>query len=348
MPSWNVRCRGPAGQSTLQCDSDMPVFEFQALLQEKTGIAADRQEVLAGFPPKPIEWPSDCAAASLSTLPLVNGDTVVVRERESAAPVVTPPAAEAALPVDEDDDLARAIAASLEVSLPQPSKAGAPQVAELSQLQTPSAIQSNAVATSSTGPGQPAPTSVQLADGSCVVRRVIDSDNSCLFNAMGYVMEHSRLKSKELRGVIANVVSSNPDMYNEAFLGKENAEYCKWIQEPSKWGGAIELSILSAHYQREIAAYDISTQRCDLYGCVAGYSEQVMLLYDGLHYDAIAISAFDGAPEELDITIFEPKLPTSICAKEGAAKLACQIGLKGEKEAVEHAKSTGHSNFSEY
>jgi ubiquitin thioesterase OTU1 len=26
----------------------------------------------------------------------------------------------------------------------------------------------------------------------------------------------------------------------------------------------------------------------------------------------------------------------------------CQIGLKGEKEAVEHAKTTGHSNFSEY
>jgi ubiquitin thioesterase OTU1 len=27
---------------------------------------------------------------------------------------------------------------------------------------------------------------------------------------------------------------------------------------------------------------------------------------------------------------------------------ACQLGLKGEKEAVEHAKATGHSNFTEY
>lgn len=26
----------------------------------------------------------------------------------------------------------------------------------------------------------------------------------------------------------------------------------------------------------------------------------------------------------------------------------CQIGLKGEKEAVEHAKATGHQNFAEY
>jgi ubiquitin thioesterase OTU1 len=26
----------------------------------------------------------------------------------------------------------------------------------------------------------------------------------------------------------------------------------------------------------------------------------------------------------------------------------CQIGIKGEKEAVEHAKATGHQNFAEY
>ena len=26
----------------------------------------------------------------------------------------------------------------------------------------------------------------------------------------------------------------------------------------------------------------------------------------------------------------------------------CQIGLKGEKEAVMHAKDTGHTNFAEY
>ena len=41
---------------------------------------------------------------------------------------------------------------------------------------------------------------------------------------------------------------------------------CSWITKPDKWGGAIELSILCRHYQREIAAYDIRTQRCDVYG----------------------------------------------------------------------------------
>ena len=38
-----------------------------------------------------------------------------------------------------------------------------------------------------------------LADGTCVVRRYVDSDNSCLFTAVAYVMEHNRLKGYDLR-----------------------------------------------------------------------------------------------------------------------------------------------------
>ena len=44
------------------------------------------------------------------------------------------------------------------------------------------------------------------------------------------------------------------------------------------------------HYAREIAAYDIQTKRCDVYGHERGYSERGMLLYDGLHYDAMALA----------------------------------------------------------
>jgi hypothetical protein len=54
-----------------------------------------------------------------------------------------------------------------------------------------------------------------------------------------------------------------------------------WLQDPSKWGGAIELSILSQHLRREIAAFDIQTTRVDIYGQGAGYSERVMVIYDG-------------------------------------------------------------------
>ncbi|KAG0469611.1 hypothetical protein HPP92_016311 [Vanilla planifolia] len=62
-----------------------------------------------------------------------------------------------------------------------------------------------------------------------VVRRVIPSDNSCLFNAVGYVMDHDKHRAQELRQVIAMTVASDPIKYNEAFLGKPNEIYCAWI-----------------------------------------------------------------------------------------------------------------------
>ncbi|RZC27275.1 Ubiquitin thioesterase OTU1 isoform D [Glycine soja] len=152
-----------------------------------------------------------------------------------------------------------------------------------------------------------------------ILRRVIPSDNSCLFNAVGYVMDHDKKKAAELRQVIAATVASDPQKYCEAFLGKPNAEYCNWILDSEKWGGAIELSILADYYGREIAAYDIQTTRCDLYGQESNYSERVMLIYDGLHYDALVMSPFEEAPEEFDQTIFAVQKNRSIGPVEGLA-----------------------------
>jgi len=346
----------------------MSVGNFLDLLQQKTGVPPAAAEILAGFPPKPLQLPAD-QSSSLSVLGLQTGDTFTLRAAAAAPPAATPAAATpgpAAAPTtlsDADADLARAIAASLSAVVPpQPPP---PQPAS---SQGPAAAPGTSISVSNGPPGA-APTSVPLDDGSCVVRRIIDSDNSCLFNAVGYIMEHTRARSKDLRAVIAKAVASDPVTYNDGFLGMDNQEYCKWIQNPDKWGGAIELFILSAHYGREIAAFDIRTKRCDVYGQDAGYSERSMVIYDGLHYDALAVSAFEGAPEELDITIFNPHSAEGQAIAAGAAQLVekanaarqftdttnfklrcgvCQIGIKGEKEAVEHAKATGHSNFSEY
>lgn len=41
--------------------------------------------------------------------------------------------------------------------------------------------------------------------------------------------------------VIAATVASDPEKYNEAFLGKPNAEYCAWILDSEKWGGVHNL-----------------------------------------------------------------------------------------------------------
>ncbi|XP_051149647.1 OVARIAN TUMOR DOMAIN-containing deubiquitinating enzyme 2 isoform X2 [Andrographis paniculata] len=183
-------------------------------------------------------------------------------------------------------------------------------------------------------------------------------------------MDHDKNKAPELRQVIAATVASDPEKYSEAFLGKTNEEYCAWILNPEKWGGAIELAILADYYGREIAAYDIQTTRCDLYGQGKNYTERVMLIYDGLHYDALAKSPIEEAPEDFDETIFAVQPDRSLGPVEQQALNlvrdqqrkrsftdtanftlrcgVCQIGVVGQKEAMEHAQATGHVNFQEY
>lgn len=327
----------------------MKYSDFTALLAEETGVPADRLEVLCGFPPKLLATPAP--DTKLREAGLSNGDSLTVREA-AAAGDGAPAAAAAPAP---------APASQVTTSQSQPSLPVAADV--------PSASPQPGAASTAVCNNASAPTCVTMPDGTCVVRRIIDSDNSCLFNSIGYVMEQSRARSAQLRRAVAAAVSADPFTYNEGFLGKNNAEYCKWITDPSKWGGAIELSILARHYETEIAAYDIQTKRCDVYGQGSGYRDRVMLIYDGLHYDALALSVFEGAPEELDVTKFEPGNGSSAAIEAAAAQLVeachqarqftdmakftlrcgvCQRGLKGEKEAVEHAKATGHSNFAEY
>ncbi|XP_019249841.1 PREDICTED: ubiquitin thioesterase OTU1 isoform X2 [Nicotiana attenuata] len=184
-----------------------------------------------------------------------------------------------------------------------------------------------------------------------IVRRIIPSDNSCLFNAVGYVMDHDRNKAPELRQVIAATVASDPTKYSDAFLGKPNKEYCDWILNPEKWGGAIELSILTDYYGREIAAYDIQTTRCDLYGQGKNYQERVMLIYDGLHYDALARDGTVGPAERLALNLVKEQQRKRSYTDTANFTLrcgVCQIGVVGQKEAVEHAQATGHVNFQEF
>ncbi|BFG29767.1 hypothetical protein CerSpe_160410 [Prunus speciosa] len=191
-----------------------------------------------------------------------------------------------------------------------------------------------------------------------VVRRVIPSDNSCLFNAVRYAMDHDKKKAPELRQVIAATVASGPTKYSEAFLGKPNEEYCAWILDSKKWGGNSLCSHLSIRLTvQEIALVE---KKC---------FERALLIYDGLHYDALAMSPFEGAPEEFDQTIFAVK-DNTIGPVEGLALNlvreqqskrrytdtanftlrcgVCQLGLVGQKEAVEHARATGHVHFQEY
>lgn len=84
-------------------------------------------------------------------------------------------------------------------------------------------------------------------------------------------------------------------------------EYCAWILLDDSWGGEIEISILSFHFKVEIVALDIQSCNKYCYGQGEGYAKQIFIMYDGIHYDAIAQIAMENAPMEKDVTQFDAK-----------------------------------------
>ena len=199
-----------------------------------------------------------------------------------------------------------------------------------------------------------------------VVRRVVDADNSCLFHSICKSFKQPQSVSQSLREAVAQTVLSDPITYSEAFLGRPNLEYANWIQSSDSWGGQIELCILSQLLQTEIVALDIIRNRHDVYGGDGAYKRRIYVIYDGIHYDAVAYCFDPQLPAEMDTTQFSPSDTTvlqraqDLCAQENQRKaytdtsnftlrcLVCQKGLKGQAEAALHAKATAHTNFAEY
>ena len=202
---------------------------------------------------------------------------------------------------------------------------------------------------------------------SIMTRRVVPADNSCLFVSIALLMEGGNTdtsRAQELRNLIVTAVSSNPELYNEAFLGKSNLEYCQWIKNPDSWGGAIEISILSEFYETEIAVVDTQSVRVDKFGEDRGYKHRIYLIYDNVHYDPLLRES--GDDQKAVETVFGVSDDEALSqALELAAEaqrsrqytdltgftlrcLVCNDGLRGQRQAQQHAMATGHANFAEY
>ncbi|KAK3848394.1 MAG: hypothetical protein J3R72DRAFT_428926 [Linnemannia gamsii] len=208
--------------------------------------------------------------------------------------------------------------------------------------------------------------SVRIRDQGLLVLREVEDDNSCLFNAIAYTLDPSMKDNVQgLRQIIAKVIDSNPDAYPDVVLGRPRKEYCDWIKKENSWGGAIELAIFSDYYKIEIDSIDVSTNRVDRFG-EGQYDQRALVMYSGIHYDAVALTPSLDIPAECDQTQFETSSDAILTAGvQLAAKLkqahkftdlatftlrcsVCQVGLKGEKDAQQHAQSTMHTAFEEY
>jgi len=201
-----------------------------------------------------------------------------------------------------------------------------------------------------------------------LLRKTVDSNNSCLFNSVDYCTKNGELNEDEdpaatnLRQVIAGTVASDPERYNEAMLGRTNSDYVEWIMKPDSWGGGIELSILSDFYGLEISVLDIQSLSVSSFGEDKNYTTRIIILYDGIHYDPLYMDNFDENPirtifPTTEATVIEQALQLGREARAthqftdlANFTLKCDVCgqlLKGQTEAQAHAKDTTHASFSE-
>jgi len=346
-----LRVRLPGGQSTCEARTwEELAAHVDAALEEK----GRSWLLLTGYPPSPMH--ARPANDALLSEHFRSGETVIVKLSDA-------PSAAAPAPV-----------APVAPTAPAPAALAAP-AAPPSALPVQGAEEEDAdlklALALSLGQQPEMPQLAPSHDGEQLIRRVVPADNSCLFASLAHAFHGfagRRERADELRRICADSILSDPIEYNEAMLGKAPNEYVQWILDPETWGGGIELSILSAWYRAEIAAFDVQTQRVDVFGQGMGHTQCVMLLYDGVHYDLAVRQLFQSASEELDVCVFsvgpeaeQAMAEARVLVAEANRKraftdtsaftlrcLVCQKGLVGQEGALEHAKATGHTNFSEY
>ena len=106
----------------------------------------------------------------------------------------------------------------------------------------------------------------------------------------------------------------------------------------------------------------------DRYG-QGSFEQRGWVLYDGIHYDAVAVAAFPDAPESVDATLqpvdasnaqaVEQAVASLVAAAHASHKytdtagftlrcIVCREGMRGQAAAAAHAKATGHTSFGEY
>ncbi|BGP13818.1 hypothetical protein JCM10213_006349 [Rhodosporidiobolus nylandii] len=357
----SIRIRSPSGQSTVSLSSPAATLaDLRTAVEQATGIPSARQELRAGFPPKPLD-PSASPSTTLTELGIRSGETLVVAEgtgeaagasssSSSAPPAPTVPQKRSISPSSVPS-----ASASASYKQPRPQPVAPPK---------PAAAASNG------------PHAVEV-DGGYLVLRVVPDDNACLFRAVGLVLSPGETDaSAALRKVVAGAIQADPEQWSEVVLGRSPEAYISTILKPSSWGGAIELSILAAHFGSEIWSVDVQTGRVDRFGEGQGFETFCLIVYSGIHYDALTFafsppepsSVFPPPGIDFDTTQFSKREQGDAllsAAQELVGKLraahaytdtatfalacgVCKEGLKGEKEATEHAKKTGHTSFTEY
>jgi ubiquitin thioesterase OTU1 len=195
-------------------------------------------------------------------------------------------------------------------------------------------------------------------------------DNSCLFRALGTAILPGDDRSMlELRSLVASAIQADPELYTKVVLEQEPDDYCRWIQTPDAWGGAIEMGILASHFDIEICSIDVQSLRVDRFN--ENRPTRCILVYSGIHYDTIVQSPSEpphtkaDSPPDFDVRVWDGDddeiliKAVELCKKLQAKHYftdtggmaircnICKVIVYGEGQATGHAQQTGHYDMNE-
>ena len=334
-----LRIRGPNGQSTMSLSPESTVGDLLDKIRNDQSIS--NPDIKIGYPPQPFalrdyprSWPLGEIGVKLDNEQLTVSD---------ADPPPIPPPAPVVPSADQNSQ-----------QIPRPRAPGLAPKPSLKDYEM-----------------EPPEIPLTSQRGTLVLR-IMPDDNSCMFRAFGFAFFGSDLDNMiELRSVVAQSIQANPADYNEAVLGEDPDAYCAKIQTPDQWGGAIELGILAQHFGIEVCAVDVETSTVYRFNQTSTASSCCILVYSGIHYDTIVLNqssppyrSADGDPSE-DIKLFDAgsediiqgaKAVCDVLRKRGYYTNVntfsircndCGTRMKGENEAAEHGRKTGHWDMEE-
>lgn len=338
-----LRLRGPEGVSTLNLPDTTTVGDLRAEIASNAKLPAFDLKV--GYPPKALDLDAfDDSLPLADTGVKWDGEQVTVSSRDVLASLKTPLNSPPTIPAP----VSRAHGASRSGALSKAPTRGSPKPQDASS--------------------DPPEIAMPAMQGTLVLR-VMPDDNSCLFRALSYAVLGDIDGMHELRSIVASAIQAQPDVYTAAVLERSPDDYCRWITGADSWGGAIEMGILSQHFDVEIASVNVEDLRIDRFN--EGRAARCILVYSGIHYDCIVLNpsthpyarangdpagdqkifdAVDEAPVQGALRLCNVLKERHYFTNSSSFTIRCGVcgwRGKGEKEAIKHAGESGHNDFNE-
>ncbi|KAL9610479.1 MAG: hypothetical protein Q9167_004819 [Letrouitia subvulpina] len=363
-----IRIRAPGGQFNLNLPEDATIGDLQSAISEKTSIPTF--DLKYGYPPRPLFLEEyDQSAKITQAAPTLDNEQLIVAGKQTASPKGLPTPQSHDDPKPPSSNTVDSGLNSASFSFTGVGEAPPADILHPRPHQARMPVEPLSLAPKSKLAADDPPEIPLASHSSTLVLRIMPDDNSCLFRAFSSAFFGIMDNMTELRSIIASYIQEHRDKYSEVILEKPPDDYCRWIRTENSWGGAIELDILSRHFEVEICSIDVQTLRVDRYNEYQAH--RCILVYSGIHYDTIALSPSDApfdhadASPDFDTKMFDSaddailERAIELCrqlqsmhyftdtAKFNILCNICKKTFVGEKGAVEHAQATNHYDFGE-